>query len=245
MFMAETNGLRAERKLLDYLEQLGFRLKRTNGNLDERDKIDAIIEAPPLLRDASFYPPAVALQITLRREDTGKRHAFVSRARTVAQRLVYLELMVEEMKPAVAHAAAAALNALFYDEGPRYRLLVVGENVFEQYDLEEADNQVRQWLETRIDGQLSGRVVRWHNEGQYGFIAARVATGPDGSPAEVEFYFNGRQVREDGLRQQLASRSDSKQRPSRQIPVVFTDGGITGDQKNKNAHNVRPAPSAA
>ncbi len=242
--MAEQNGHRVERELLDFLEQLGFRLRRTEGALDEDKKIDAIIEAPPLLPGTHFFPPAIALQITLRREDTGKRRAFVSRARTVASRLAYLELMVDEVTPAVAHAAAAALSALFYDGGPRYRLLVVGENVFEQYDLEESDNQVRQWLRTRINGQLTGRVIRWDREGKFGFIAARVASGPDGGPAEVQFYFNDRQIQDQSLRGRLASRSDGRQRSNKQISVVFTDGGITGDQGKKNAHGVRLAPAA-
>ncbi len=239
-----TNGLRVEQKFLGLLEQLGFRLRRADTDLDERDKIDAIVESPPLLPGAHFFPPAVALQITLRREDLNKRRMFVARARSVAPRLAYLELMVDEVTPAVAHAAAAALTAMFYDEGPRYRLLVVGENVFETFDLEAEDNQHDRWLRTGIEGQLTGHVIRWEAEKGYGFIKARVKSGPNGSPTEMQFFFNDRVIKDPTLRDRLDRVQNWRTQSRRLIHVVFTDGGVTGDQRNKNAHNVRLAPAS-
>lgn len=241
---SEGNGHRAERKLLEYLEQLGFRLRRSDEALDERDKTDVILEAPPLLHGEHFFLSPIAVQITLRREDVAKRRAFVTQARRIANRLVYLELMVNEVTPAVAHAAAAALASFFFDDGPRYRLLLVGENVFEAYDLEEENGQEWQWLEACLPGMIRGRVVRWDHEGQFGFILATV-NGPDGTPTEIEFYMNARQIRDEHLRAQLDERSGGRLRSKRQISVVFQDGGIRDGQRKKNAHNVRLASSVA
>jgi hypothetical protein len=236
------NGVRAERQLLDDLEKLGFRLRRANNGLDEIHKIDAIIHAPPLLEGEYWFPPSIGLQVTLRREDIAKRTEFVRKAGRVTPRLVYLEIASNEVTPGISRAAATALASMFYDDGPKDRLIVVGENFFEAFDLQGEDNLVRRWLETKLAGPIEGTIVRWNKDGGYGFIEARVA-GPDDSHIDAEFYFRGQNVPDRSLRDRLKAFDGNIPKQDRPR-VIFQDGAVKGDQKNKTAINVRPVTIA-
>lgn len=231
----ESNGICAEKRLLEGLEKMGFKIERAGDILDEERKIDAIIHAPPLTPEDCYYPPPVGLQITLRREDIGKRTRFFQMARSVVPRLVYLELAVPEVTSAVIRPAAAALAMIFYDEGPAHRLLVVGENFVEMFDLENEDNQARTWLANKIPGTIEGEVFKWMRESRYGYIRATVP-GIDGTPTCADFHFRAGDVKDRELGRLLDQHNGTVKKG--RLNVTFQDWGAKGSQKNKSAVKV-------
>lgn len=243
------NGLDIERALFDGLSARGFQIAPPSDRLDKTYKVDRVVLRPPTVNGSPFYPPPIAVQLTLMRGDWGKREVFVSRAQAVARQLAYIELHEDEVSEEVLSTAHAALLRLFYDRNaPRVAIIVIRANWYELRDLEKELPLYRRWVETKIEGDIQGVLDYWDQERHFGFLLATVP-GPTGKLEETAFFVHHTGIADPELAQRVRRFPSGNLKGKDRIRVVFCDGidKEDGEADRKPAIRVRrqdrrPAP---
>ena len=234
-----SKGHDAENALFYGLARQSFMLRRDNV-LDENCKVDFVAIAPPGAWEGCFFPSPIAVQVTTAPEQEVKRLTFVESACEVATHLAYIELALfdSELSESMIHAVGTALIHLFRDAStPRVALVSVNGSRYDIEDLQAKINHYRRSLQKKITGEISGRIVRWEKQRQFGFAEAEV-TDTDGTRQSLTFFVHMRAITHEGLRANLMQ-LDGDLKVADCIPIVFFDGGCDEAKKRKKASNVR------
>lgn len=217
------NGLDIERAFFDQLSARGFQIAPPNDRLDRAYKVDRVVLGPPASAGACFFPPPIAVQLTMVRDYWGKRAAFVTCASAVASRLAYIELHEGAVTEEVLATAHAALLQLFYNpSAPRVAIIILRANRYELRDLEAELPLYRKWVETKIEGEIKGVLDYWDSERGYGFVLATVL-GPTRALEEAAFFIHHTSISDPELQQWIKTRDGTLQGGDR-LRVVFQDG---------------------
>ncbi|MDO8505439.1 MAG: hypothetical protein Q7S48_02605 [bacterium] len=234
-----SKGHDAENALFYGLARRGFMLRRGE-ILDEDLKTDFVVIAHPGAWEGHFYPSPIAVQVTTALKQEVKRLTFVESACTVANQLAYIELALfdSELSESMIHAVGTALIHLFRDAStPRFALVSVNGSRYDIEDLQDKINHYRRSLQKKIDGEISGRIVRWDNQRQFGFAEAEV-TGMDGRRKSLTFFVHMRAVTDEDLKT-ILWKLDGDLKVADCIPIIFLDGGCDETKKRKKASDVR------
>jgi hypothetical protein len=174
------HGINFEERLRTKLEALGCRIYYDQ-TYDHLYKLDFIVNG---FRDVARLPQHIGIQVTAKKDDITKQREFlqIQKRSFVVPKAVYLEADPEaDMEQGAATLVYAALLSLVFNRAYRNDR-IVGLRLtrgfsFEFFDLEEcmrrvqgSDGDFRSHLPTS-DEFLVGRIINFHKEKGYGFIA--------------------------------------------------------------------------
>ncbi len=233
------HGINFEERLRTKLEALGCRIYHDQ-TYDHQYKLDFIVNG---FRHVARLPEHIGLQVTANKDDVSKQREFlqVQKASSVVPKAVYLEADPEaDIEQGAATLVYAALLALVFNSAYR-KQRVVGLRLmrgfsFEFFDLEDnirrlqgGDRGGRSLRPVQVsDEPLVGRIINFHREKGYGFIAC------DDRPNNVFFH-----IRNDVDAAVVAriDASDEETTGWRQldIPVVFREKVIGRSRNHKPA----------
>ena len=176
------HGINFEERLRTKLESLGCRIYHDQ-TYDHQYKLDFIVNG---FRYVARLPEHIGLQVTANKDDLGKQREFIQilKQSFVVPKAVYLEVDPDaDVEQGAATLVYAALLTLVFNSAYR-KHRIVGLRLargfsFEFFDLEEnirrlqglTKGQRTPWVAETGEEPMVGRIINFHGEKGYGFIA--------------------------------------------------------------------------